>query len=68
MTAISIVLGTIAVFSTVKWLKWRMVSLSLIYYITKSGYALPTKKDMEERTRFVINNTLKDVKSPGRKI
>lgn len=43
----------------VGWLKWKISTLAMIYYIEKKGYTQPSKKEMAECTRYVAEHLLK---------
>ena len=42
-------------------MKWRVTTLSLLYYLEKNLYRLPSDEGMKECTEFVIKNMLKDL-------
>lgn len=45
-----------------KWLKWKIATLSLVYYIEKNQYKQPDNAEMAECTDFIIRNAVKDLK------
>lgn len=42
-------------------LKWKISTLSIIYYLEKNQYKRPSDKDLKECTGFVVKNMLKDL-------
>ena len=42
-------------------MKWRISTLSLIYYMKKKRYTLPDEKELKECTEFVVANSIKDL-------
>lgn len=48
------IIGFIAVLFLVLYLKWRIATLSIIYYIQKKGYAQPSDDEMAECSQWVI--------------
>ncbi len=44
-----------------KWIKWKISTLALIYYIEKNQYKQPDSNDMKECTDFVAKNIIKDL-------
>lgn len=44
-----------------KWLKWKVATLSMIYYIEKKQYKQPSDEEMKECTSFVAKNMVKDL-------
>ena len=54
LTIIAILLG-------VGCLKWRISTLTLIYYLKKSGYKEPSDSETKECSQFVIRNLVKDL-------
>ncbi len=42
-------------------MKWRIVTLSLIYYMEKKQYSQPNKEEMNDCTTYVIKNFFKDI-------
>ena len=57
MAAVS-VLAVVLFFSR---MKWKIVTLSYIYYIEKKQYRHPDEKEMKECTAFVVKNMFKDL-------
>lgn len=41
------------------WLKNRISTLTIIYYITKNGYKMPTDSDLAECSQWVVKKMLK---------
>lgn len=56
---------TIFIITTVacaaKWLKWKISTLALVYYIEKNQYKQPDTREMAECTDFVVRNIIKDL-------
>lgn len=44
-----------------KWLKWKIATIALIYYIEKNQHKLPSDEEMMECTDFVVRNTLEEL-------
>ncbi len=43
------------------WIRWKVTTLAIIYYIEKSQYRQPSEKDMKECTDFVVKMAVKDL-------
>lgn len=43
------------------WIKWKVATLAIVYYIEKKQYRQPSEKDMKECTDFVVKMTVKDL-------
>ncbi len=56
-----ILAGTLLFFSLIQWIKWKIVSLSLLYYIEKNQYKQPNQEEMKVCTDFVTKNMVKDL-------
>lgn len=41
------------------WLKNRISTLAIIYYITKKGYKMPTYSDLAECSQWVVKKMFK---------
>ena len=44
-----------------KWLKWKIATMALVYYIEKNQYKAPSDEEMVECTDFVARNIIKDL-------
>ena len=55
-----IFLIVISAFCAIKWLKWKVATLSMIYYIEKNQYKQPSDEEIKECTGFVVKNMIKD--------
>lgn len=55
------VLIFVAIFCAAQWLKWKIATLSLAYYIKKNQYKQPSDNDLKECTGFVVRNMIKDL-------
>lgn len=55
----------VLIFATIlcaaKWMKWKVATLSLAYYIEKNQYRQPSGDDIKECTGFVVRNMIKDL-------
>lgn len=51
----------VAIFCISKWLKWKVATLSLAYYIEKNQYKQPSDDDLKECTGFVVRSMIKDL-------
>lgn len=60
-----VVLVIMTVIFAVGWLKWKVSTLALIYYLEKNQYKHPDDKELKECTGFVVKNILMDL--TGRK-
>lgn len=58
LTTIFIVIASVC---AIKWLKWKIATLSLVYYIEKNQYKQPSDTDKAECTDFVVRNMIKDL-------
>lgn len=50
----------VSAFCAIKWLKWKVATLSIVYYIEKNQYKQPSDEEMKECTGFVAKNMIKD--------
>lgn len=48
------------IFATLKWIKWKVATLSIVYYIEKNQYNQPSDEEIKECTGFVVKNMIKD--------
>lgn len=55
----SIVPLIVAFICAVNWLKWKVSTMAMVYYIQKNGYKLPSEQEMKECTQFVVKNLFK---------
>ena len=49
------------IFCASKWLKWKIATLSLAYYIEKNQYKQPSDDELKECTGFVVRSIIKDL-------
>lgn len=57
---------TATVLFAIGHLKWKVLTLALIYYMEKNRHKVPSEEEMEECTGFVVKNMIKDLKHwPG---
>ncbi len=49
------------VLSLFKWFHNYVLFLTMVYYIEKSGYTQPSKKETEECAHFVVKRLIKDL-------
>lgn len=56
-----ITLIVITVICAFNWIKWKVATMSLIYYIEKNQYKTPDENDMKECTGFIVKNLFKDL-------
>lgn len=61
MRKMKALLVVIALIATVKWIKWKVSTLALIYYNEQNQYKHPTNEEMKECIGFVVKNSIKDV-------
>lgn len=61
----TIILMIIIAFFAVGWLKWKVSTLALIYYLEKNQYKQPDDEELKECTGFVAKNMIMDL--TGRK-
>ena len=47
------------VISAVGWIKWRIATMSLVYYIEKNQYKQPDDAEMAECTGYVAEHLFK---------
>lgn len=52
---------TVAVFFAIRYLKWKILTLTLIYYMEKNRHKVPSEEEMKECTGFVVKNMIKDL-------
>lgn len=50
-----------AVLFAIGYLKWKVSTLALIYYMEKNRYKLPNEEKIKECTGFVVKNMIKDL-------
>ncbi len=55
----AIVLLIIAVICAVNWLKWKVSTMAMIYYMEKNRYKLPNAEEVGECTEFVARRFFK---------
>lgn len=55
----AIVLLIIAVICAVNWLKWKVSTMAMLYYMEKNRYKLPNAEESEECTEFVVRRFFK---------
>lgn len=55
------VLIFVTILCAAKWMKWKIATLSLAYYIEKNQYRQPSGDDIKECTGFVVRNMIKDL-------
>lgn len=48
------------IFTASKWIKWKIATLSMVYYIEKNQYKQPSDEEIKECTGFVVENMVKD--------
>ena len=58
---VEIILVVLIVIMFASRMKWRVTTLSLLYYLEKKRYKRPSDENMKECTEFVIKNMLKDL-------
>ena len=51
----------VSAFCAIKWLKWKVATLSIVYYIEKNQYKQPDERELDECTDFVVKNMVKDL-------
>ncbi len=56
-----IVLFAITVILFASRMKWKITTLSLLYYLEKNRYKRPSEEDVKECTEFVVKNIIKDL-------
>lgn len=56
MIFIVVILSVLLLISVAKWIKWRVSTLSMIYYIEKSGYKQPSDQEITDCTRYVASH------------
>ncbi|WP_300801376.1 hypothetical protein [uncultured Acetatifactor sp.] len=56
-----IILIVLAALMFASRMKWRVTTLSLLYYLEKNRYGLPSDEDMRECIEFVVKNMFKDL-------
>lgn len=59
MIFIVIILSLLLIITIAKWIKWRVSTLSMIYYIEKSGYKQPSDQEIADCARYVTSHFLK---------
>lgn len=52
------ILSTLLICFVVGWLKWKISTLSLSYYIIKKGYTPPSDSETKACTAYVIRKML----------
>lgn len=57
----SITLSVCLVAATISWLKWKISTRALIYYISKKEYTPPSDKEMKVCTEYVAQEMFKDL-------
>ncbi|WP_249328176.1 hypothetical protein [Wansuia hejianensis] len=48
------------IFTASKWIKWKVATLTMVYYIEKKQYKQPLDEEIKECTGFVVQNMIKD--------
>lgn len=56
-----VILTATTLICAVKWIKWKIITLAIIYYMEKSQYKQPDSEDIAECTDFVVKNAVKDL-------
>lgn len=44
-----------------RWLKWKILTLSIIYYLEKNQYKQPDQRELKVCTDFVVRNMIRDL-------
>lgn len=52
------ILSILLIFFFVGWLKWKISTRALVYYITKKGYTPPSDSEMKACTAYVVRKML----------
>lgn len=58
---LTIILGGVAVTCAIGWVSRYVTTLAIIYYMQEKGYSIPNNEDMEDCTRAVTKNLVKDL-------
>lgn len=51
----------VTIFCVSKWMKWKVATLSLAYYIEKNQYKQPSDDELKKCIDFVVRNMIKDL-------
>lgn len=55
------ILGGVAVTCAIGWVSRYISTLAMIHYMQEKGYSIPSNEDMEDCTRAVTKNLVKDL-------
>lgn len=61
MKELNLILIVLTGIAIAQWIKWKIVSLALIYYMNKRQYEWPNDDEMKSCTDFVTKNMAKDL-------
>lgn len=50
------VLIVLCIICAAGWLKWKIATLSITYYLIRKGYTPPSKTEIEECTQYAIRH------------
>lgn len=50
---------SVMVISVINWLKWKIVTLAITYFLIDKGYNTPTESEMKEYTNKVVRHLFK---------
>ena len=60
MQIMTLVFGVTAVVCAIGWVSRYVACAALVYYMQKKQYTLPSDKDIEECTAFVVKHMVRD--------
>lgn len=63
---LSVILGIATVVCAVGWLGNRLSTLMLLWYLDKKGVPYPSKREVDEGTRWVVSHAIKDLFYSGK--
>lgn len=60
-----VAIGLLIVILLVTMIKWKIATLSLLYYMEQKQYKHPNEKEMKDCTSFVVKHMVKDLTGRG---
>lgn len=60
-TVLAVVFALLAAFCAFKWMLWRIQTFAFVSYIVRNGFKEPTKEDISNNVKFVIEHMVNDL-------
>jgi hypothetical protein len=57
----AVIFAGLFMMACIKWVKWKIATLSATYYLQTKGYKPPTSKEIEKCTQMVVRNIIHDL-------